>query len=490
MPHTQQRLNNLSINGLRKINNLNISFDNKNVTGIFGANSVGKTTLIYTLLCIYKAPEGKKSFNFGAFFKRCREHEFDHTQIKAGVHFRNQRDVKDLEYVYKKSPDSDRWTPKTSSRPEREVFYFGISSCVPSIEEEIKITQKYSYIDGAVVSNNVKTIASRILGIQYSSIIHSNRGKKDHYHATINNGDEYYSISMGAGEQRVLRMLELLDNIPNYALVVIDEIDLTLHTAALHRLLDYLVYIANDKNIQIVFTSHREEILTRNDINIRHLLQTSGGTLCLNEANPECFDCLTGRVSRPLEVYVEDDLAATIVAACAEDIGIKKRVSIHHYGSCENAFVLGSALHMMGQQINNKLFVLDGDLYQTDEEKLTQIKKHYTGNEPGKDEARNAVKNMITSFQLPHGLSPEQFINQTIKQAIAGSDLEIVNAAGAVIAPRDTHSYIDEVIEIMGDTRPIGLYKIIKELHKHIEWSEYVRNINDWLQNKKAELNL
>ena len=52
MPHTQQRLNNLSINGLRKINNLNISFDNKNVTGIFGANSVGKTTLIYTLFHI------------------------------------------------------------------------------------------------------------------------------------------------------------------------------------------------------------------------------------------------------------------------------------------------------------------------------------------------------------------------------------------------------------------------------------------------------
>ena len=142
MLHSQQRLNHLSINGLRRINNLNISFENKNVTGIFGANSVGKTTLIYTLLCIYKAPAGRKNFNFGAFFKRCREHEFDYTQIKAKVQFRNLRDVKDLEYVYQKSPGSDRWTPKTSSRPERNVYYLGISSCVPSIEEEIKVTQK------------------------------------------------------------------------------------------------------------------------------------------------------------------------------------------------------------------------------------------------------------------------------------------------------------------------------------------------------------
>lgn len=79
MAHSQQRLTHLKINGLRKINNLNISFENKNVTGIFGVNGVGKTTLIHTLLCLYKAPAGKKNFNFGAFFKRCRDHEFDHT---------------------------------------------------------------------------------------------------------------------------------------------------------------------------------------------------------------------------------------------------------------------------------------------------------------------------------------------------------------------------------------------------------------------------
>ena len=145
---------------------------------------------------------------------------------------------------------------------------------------------------------------------------------------------------------------------------------------------------------------------------------------------------------------------------------------------------------MMGQQINNKLFVLDGDLYQTAEEKLIQIKKHYTGNEPGKEEARNAVKDIITNFQLPQGISPEQFINQVIKQTIAGSDLEIVKAAEAVIAPIDTHLYIDEVIESIGDTRSVGLYRIIKELRKHNEWSDYVKNVNDWLQNKKSELNL
>lgn len=67
---------------------------------------------------------------------------------------------------------------------------------------------------------------------------------------------------------------------------------------------------------------------------------------------------------------------------------------------------------------------------------------------------------------------------------------ELVRAAEAIIAPRDTHLYVDEVIETTGDIRSVGLYRIVKELHKHHEWSNYVINISNWLQNKKAELNL
>ena len=53
MAHSQQRLTHLTINGLRKIINLNISFENKNVTGIFGVNGVGKTTSIGKLAFFY-----------------------------------------------------------------------------------------------------------------------------------------------------------------------------------------------------------------------------------------------------------------------------------------------------------------------------------------------------------------------------------------------------------------------------------------------------
>ena len=490
MAHSQQRLKSISIDNLRRIKKLDISFEDKNVTAIFGANGAGKTTLLHTLLCLYRQPAGSFQYNFGSFFKRCKEGEFNDTKIEASVHFRNGKDEVDKDFTYQKSPESDRWTPKTSSRPERHTFYFGINTCVPLIEDEIKITGKYKFEDDSQISDKVCKIASHILGIQYDRISHKKRGKKIHYHATVSDGPEYYSISMGAGEQRVLRILEFLENVPKYSLIIIDEIDLTLHTAALNRLLDYLVKVSDKEHLQIVFTSHREELTTRTDINIRHIFQSKDKTICLSETRADCLDRLTGNTSRPLEIYVEDDLADIIVAKCSEEIGIRQRVSIKHYGSCSNAFVVSSALHLMGIDMSSILFVLDGDLYTSDEERLKQIEYHYSGNEPEKDAARNEVLNSIKSFNLPNGYSPEQYICSIIKHEIIDSNLEIREAANKVIAPADNHDYLNKIIEIIGEERRLGLYRIIMELSKHDEWNDYVRQVKEWLCEQKNKLGI
>jgi len=69
-------------------------------------------------------------------FLKCSPNEFDDTEIKAEVSYRIGIDIHDTNVIYKKSAGSDRWTPKTSRRPERKVYFFGISSSVPSIENE------------------------------------------------------------------------------------------------------------------------------------------------------------------------------------------------------------------------------------------------------------------------------------------------------------------------------------------------------------------
>ena len=83
---TQQRLKSLTIKGLRRLKNLNISFENKDVIGVFGVNGCGKTTLLYALLCLYNQKNPAAQFNFGNFFKKYFPTEFDETEIIAVNH--------------------------------------------------------------------------------------------------------------------------------------------------------------------------------------------------------------------------------------------------------------------------------------------------------------------------------------------------------------------------------------------------------------------
>ena len=490
LEQSQQRLKPLSITGLRRLKNLNISFEDKDVTGIFGVNGCGKTTLLYALLCLYNQKNPAAQFNFGNFFKKCSPTEFDDTEIIADVSYRINRDIHDTNVTYKKSAGSDRWTPKTSRRPERKVCFLGISSSVPSIENERETTVNYRFDGDNNLDNGILGLARRILGIQYTHISRTRRNNKEYYHATVQDGANYFSISMGAGEQRVLRLFEVIENVENYSLVIIDEIDLTLHNAALMRLIDYLVEKGRSRHIQFIFSSHCEALTKRKDINVRHLLQTPVNTLCFNESNPECLESMTGVISRPIEIYVEDILAKTIVAQVAKELGITKRVIIKQYGSCSNAFVASCGMHMLGQSLEHKLFVLDGDTCRSEEERKNQLKKFYSGTEPDKEQRRNEVLRHITQLNLPDGEQPEKYINHILTENIENQNAEIVALAKSIIEPNEPHKYIDDIIEGLGDDENVGLYKIIEELSKHPEWSHYTESVRNWLINEKNNLNL
>lgn len=487
---SQQKLNSLSITGLRHLKNLTISFNGKEVTGIFGVNGCGKTTLLYTLLCLYNQDNPATQFNFGTFFKKCSPYEFDKTEVIADVQYRTGKDMHDISVTYKKSAGSDRWTPRTIQRPERKVYFLGISSSVPAIENEKGTTVTYRFDGDSVFAENILILAKRILGIQYTRISRTRRHNKDYYHAIIQNGSSYFSISMGAGEQRVLRLIEVIEKVEDYSLVIIDEIDLTLHVAAMMRLVDYLVEKGKTKHIQFIFSSHCETLTKRTDINIRHLFQTPEHTLCFNESTPECLESMTGVISRPVEIYVEDSLAKAIILQVAKELGMVKRVKIRLYGSCTNAFVASCGMKMSDISLEHKLFVLDGDLYRTDEERISLLKKYYSGTELDKEQKRDEVLQHISQLDLPSGIQPEKFINSIVALPIDGQNREIADLARNIIEPNEPHKYIGDIIDGLGIGEEIGLYKIIEELAKHQEWSDYTMSVRQWLNNERIALGL
>lgn len=474
---------------LKNLKDLDLKLDGKEVTGIFGPNGYGKSTILHSLLCLYQAQKGSTDHRFSEYFKT--DSVFNYTGSKIEMFY----EYEDITHTVQKKSKlfnkrSSHWIRSYSDRPARPVYFIGIESCVPSIEVEKDKRQYINTVkDAAVVIKKKAEIlqaASYIMNRQYTDVYFSKSSRKGSSYLTyeVDGGLKYKSLSMGAGEQRLFKILSTVYTIPQYSLVIIDEIDLTLHTAALNKMMLTLVKVAHDRFLQIIFTSHREELTKRSDINVRHIFQTPTKTMCLHNSTPECLDRMTGTALRTLDIFVEDDLAETVISKCLQQKGINKRAIIHKYGSSINAFIVATALHINGTLNDKTLIVIDGDVYETDEKKRDQMDSIYTGNEPDKPAKRLDALSHIKQMTLPMGKAPEEFIWENLKNS--ANNNEITQSARNTNAVADTHSYVNTIIDELGIDRKVALDRIIEQLTKEPCWTAYVAEIMDWIDARIA----
>lgn len=338
------------------------------------------------------------------------------------------------------------------------------------------------------LSNEIRQNASVVMNKQYDEYNSLASGNK-RFIGVRNNGVQYSSLAMGAGEQRVFKILNTVFKAPRYSLIIIDEIDLTLHTDALNRLITILVNKAADKNLQIIFTSHREELTKRTDINIRHIHQIGLNTFCFTETNPDCISRLTGQQIRTLEIFVEDDLSESIVQKVIEELNIRRHCSIKRFGSIDNGFALATGLFLKGENLNNILILLDGDRYKLHGEKMTQMEKYFAGTEVAAVANRTSALSCIRQYLIPTAETPEQFINRNIREINDNS--EIVLAATQINAVANKHDYVNQIITLLGyNDKTTGLNKVSDKLATSATWVDYTQEVREWLNNRVVALNL
>lgn len=130
MPVIPQSLDKVFFTQLKGLHNVEISFADKPVTAIFGVNGCGKSTILHALACLYRpdSPIGEKNY-FTRFFKRENGVSWTGSKLRASYTIKGHSSFR--EYGKK----GDRWTPRIDRRPQRDVVYLGISSCVPDIEQ-------------------------------------------------------------------------------------------------------------------------------------------------------------------------------------------------------------------------------------------------------------------------------------------------------------------------------------------------------------------
>jgi len=494
MPITNQKIIAIKINKLKGIKELPISFEGHNVTALLGPNGNGKSTILHALACCFEpiSPDST-NYKFSSFF-------LPHPHaLWQGSEFEIIHTFRDGANLFEKQPqayskNSDRWAPKYSRRPRRDVIYIGIDSCVPMIESEKRqVRLNYSTTDiSEEIINTVVEKVSFVLNKNYSSFTLNEDGHGRKFMGIQCDGIAYTALSMSAGEQKVFHIIEKIFRAKNNTLILIDEIDLLLHDLAVARLIHVICERASSKNLQIIFTTHRESIIDLSDkVNIRHIINRPAKTLCFSESKPEAINRLTGKRIRPIEIYVEDNLSKSIIEKICSTLRIQRYVSVKKYGAAINCFTVAAGLILDDEDCENSLFVLDGDVYRSQEEKITKINNVLTGNDQKAITGRQIALSKICQYNLPNGVRPERFIHSLISplpEQVNQEFNEIIEVARGIVAEEDDHKYVDQIINQIGWEYVVGLSKIVELISTTVEWDEYVSNIYVWLLNRKNQI--
>ncbi|SET69083.1 DNA cytosine methyltransferase [Lacrimispora sphenoides] len=484
--YPKHKILSMHVDSLKGLKNLDISLD-KNLTAIMGVNGAGKSTILHALACVYGPYKLGENHKFSFFFTPNPDSSWKNS--KFSITYWDENLQKEITREYRKN--TDRWAPRYSDRPKRDAYYIGIETCIPEIEKE----QQTSYIDYNTILANDKVSckiiesAAYILNKNYDNLNYHKTKKKELIGVHTKDNMRYSSLSMGAGEQRVLKILKTVYAANAYSVILIDEIDLLLHVLALKRLIKKLSDIAIKKNLQIIFTTHSMEVRKFQDIvDIRYLDPLEEKTMVYDKINQDIVYELSEDVNKIIRIYVEDILAETIVNVVAGTLGISRAVKVVKIGSASNAFVLAASLILQKENIRDILILLDGDVYRSQGEKLDAVKRVLSGTEKDHEDKVNMAAALIRQLILPEKTEPEKHIFDMLIE-MQDND-EIVKVARKQKAVSNSHQWLDNLVVRIGKSEELILDKIINLVAEHERWEEYVNEIREWLINKKEILHL
>lgn len=465
---------------LKGLDNITINFSEK-LTAIMGVNGIGKSTILHSLACLYQPQRNGQSYNFVQFFPSNPDALWQGSEFTVSFDISNLTNPKLNTRVYSKK--TDRWTPRLDNRPKRDIFYIGINTCNPEIEKK----NIYSYVGYTTKTRTGKQFdaivkdASYILQMDYDELTDNENPKNTYIGVKRKSGLKYSSLTMGAGEQRTLKILELIYTAPDYSLILIDEIDLLLHESALRKLIEKLYSKATEKHIQIVFTTHSMVMkdLTKY-VDIQYLSKELGLLNVYQKMTTDIQYNLTNKVNQDIHVFVEDELSKAILKSICSDLNIRQRCKICIFGASSNAFTLASSFAITDADISNIRIILDGDVYPTDESKIEQLKKHLSGTDTKSSENRNKALSCISQYQLPENTAPEKFLHSLLLEN-GDSTNEIIRAAGDINAVTNSHDWINNIKERLDESEEVLVNNIVSIVKTNPKWENYIKPVKDWL---------
>jgi len=480
----------ITINELQRLRNITVNFEQAGVTAIMGANGSGKTTLLQALACVYRKSSQiqieHSTYTYEEFFKPYEGNDWNGASYQVKFYGREG----EIDY----SKNESKWTPRPQNRTERYVKYVSILDCAPHQEKENKRVilpfekqelqsrpaKKRSLLMGVSGALN-KNYTDAGIGVKADGLKHFLYAKTTRQDGT---NLEYPSHYMGAGEQKIIYLMNEVIRAPRSALILIEELDISLHESAIRSLINFLSSEAEQRNLQIVFTTHWLGVQEfAQDINIVSLFEEpENKTIVLRDGfDPQFVHNLDGRYAslRQIRVWTEDPFAGKVLSYIAREKGVIQYLEIKHFGSIQNAYTVAAAVSLFNENLDRTIIVTDGDECLLPAQKQTQINHSLSGEGGLADEQREKALRLVVDLAAPDNSNPEKVILDMCRTC-EGSD-------NFPVWLRDNLRWIDQqalAIDGKEAIHQLGLHmgisqsqledSLIQEASKSTQWCEYV----------------
>ena len=330
------------------------------IVAIVGENGSGKSTLLQAAASAYSQPEGRKRTYASEYFPDTPFEKITGAALRYSIRQGDHSTVRTL------TKRTNRWRGY-NVRPIRPVEYLDLRRIQP-------VGARAGY--GKLLKNNVNEGAhqpfnedrlsrySSVMGRRYEAagISLTDVDERKSVPVLRESGKRYSGFHQGAGEMAAAELLAA--EYPQYGLVLVDEIETSLHPRAQRRLMRDLATVARLQEIQIIVSTHSPFVLNELPEHARaYIINDAGGRKIVTGVSPEFAMTKMDEEDHPeCDVYVEDERSGTLVneiLVCA-DRDTSGRVSFIPYGAAS----VGQALGIMKSEERFPkpvIVFLDGD---------------------------------------------------------------------------------------------------------------------------------
>lgn len=304
-----QFLDRVDIKGLRGWQGQAVQFKFP-VTAIVGENGAGKSTVLKVAASAYDKTKDSGYYPSDFFLDT-------HWDILSNVELGYAIKLGENSVNFKIRKPTKRWS-FPEKRYKRRIYWFDVARTLP-----LDATAGYAKVArlaaGEIATEELtdeyRSKLSYILGREYQGARFATPDVNANRAVGLLRRDfgEISQFHQGAGEDTSLDLIRALQEVPQHSLIIVDEVEASLHPKAQRRLINFLIELSRQRRAQVIVSTHSPYILEELPPEARILLlPTPTGPSVVYGASPEFSLTKLDDISHPAAFLYTEDIFAEI----------------------------------------------------------------------------------------------------------------------------------------------------------------------------------